>query len=65
MLKKFYFVVIINIILLFCIELSVKFILKFLNLPTVYKVQGIGQNRYDYLTGYYNNPNQKEKIFNR
>jgi len=64
MLRKFYFIVIINIILIFFVELSVKFILKFLNLPTVYKVQGIDQNRFDYLTGYYNHSNQKEKIFN-
>lgn len=62
MFKKISFVIITNIILLLFLELSVKLILKSLNLPLVYKVGNIGINRYDFLTGYYNLPNQDEKI---
>ena len=62
MLKKISFVIIFNIILLTFIELSVRFLLKMSNLPLVYKTSNIGDNRYDFLTGYYNLPNQKEVL---
>lgn len=64
MVKKIVFVIAINILVFIFAELSVKFTLKILNLPTVYKVSGIDQNRFDFLTGYFNQPNQKEKIIN-
>ena len=62
MLKKISFAIIFNIILLTFIELSVRFLLKMSNLPLVYKTSNIGDNRYDFLTGYYNLPNQKEVL---
>ena len=60
MLNKISFIIIFNIILLIFIELSVRLILKINNLPLVYKTSNIGDNKYDFLTGYYNLPNQKE-----
>ncbi len=62
MLKKISFVIIINLIFFILIEFSIRFILKFLEYPQVYKISNIDNNRYDFLTGYYNLPNQKEKI---
>ena len=64
MVKKISFIIIINIILLFLIELSVRFVLDYFNYPKVYKISNIDNNRYDFLTGYYNLPNQEEKTFN-
>ncbi len=60
MLKRVSFIIILNIILLTLIELSVRLLLKINNLPLVYKTSNIGDNKYDFLTGYYNLPNQKE-----
>ena len=65
MLKKISFVILINIILLVLIELSVRFALDYFNLPKFYKLNNIDNNRYDFLTGYYNLPNQNEKILNK
>jgi len=62
MLKKISFVIIINLIFFILVEFSIRFILKFLEYPQVYKISNIDNNRYDFLTGYYNLPNQKEKI---
>ncbi len=63
MLKKISFVILINIILLTIIELSVRFVLDYLNFPKFYKISNIDSNRYDFLTGYYNLPNQSERNF--
>ena len=64
MLKKISFIIIINVFLLIFIELSIKFTLNILNLPLVYKISNIDSNKYDFLTGYYNAPNQKENFSN-
>ena len=63
MLKKISFVILINIILLIFIELSVRFVLDYFNFPKFYKISNIDSNRYDFLTGYYNLPNQSERNF--
>ena len=65
MLKKISFVILFNLILLFLVELTVRFVLDYLNLPKFYKVSGIDSNRYDFLTGYSSLPNQKETIFKK
>jgi len=62
MLKKISFIIIINIFLLIFIEFSIRFILKISNLPQVYKISNIDSNKHDFLTGYYNIPNQKENF---
>ena len=61
MLKKISFVIIINLIFFILVEFSIRFILKFLEYPQVYKISNIDNNRYDFLTGYYNLPNQNKK----
>ena len=43
------------------IEIITKFSLKYLGYSTVYKTGNIPDNRYNYLTGYYNEPNKKPK----
>ena len=48
MVKKISFIIIINIILLFLIELSVRFVLDYFNYPKVYKISNIDNNRYDF-----------------
>ncbi len=65
MLKKISFVILFNLILLVLVELTVRFVLDYLNLPKFYKVSGIDSNRYDFLTGYSSLPNQKETIFKK
>ena len=42
-----------------------RFALDYFNLPKFYKLNNIDNNRYDFLTGYYNLPNQNEKILNK
>ena len=64
MLKKISFVILINIILFIFVELSVRLVLDYLNLPKFYKLSNIDSNRYDFLTGYYNLPNQSERNLN-
>ena len=64
MLKKISFVILINIILFIFIELSVRFFLDYFNFPKFYKISNIDSNRYDFLTGYYNLPNQSERNLN-
>ena len=61
MLKKISFIILINGNLLILIELSVRFVLGYFNFPKFYKVSNIDDNRYDFLTGYYNLPNQNER----
>ena len=65
MLKKISFIILINVILLIFIELSVRFVLGYFNFPKFYKVSNIDDNRYDFLTGYYNPPYQNEKDLNK
>ncbi len=60
--KNFFILLLINIIILSSIEIIIKFSLKAFNYPTVYKLGNIGDNRYNYLTGYYNLPNSKENF---
>ena len=60
--KKIFFLLLINIIILSSIEIIIKFSLKAFNYPTVYILGNIGDNRYNYLTGYYNLPNSKENF---
>ena len=64
MLKKISFVILINIILFIFVELSVRLVLDYLNFPKFYKLSNIDSNRYDFLTGYYNLPNQSERNLN-
>ena len=64
MLKKISFVILINLILFIFIELSVRIVLDYFNFPKFYKISNIDSNRYDFLTGYYNLPNQSERNLN-
>mgnify|MGYP001258368019 CR=1 FL=1 len=59
--RKIIFFFLINIFIFVGLEIIVKFTLKKLNYPTVYETGRIEDGRYDYLTGYYNYPNQNEK----
>ena len=59
--KQIIFFFLINIFIFVGLEIIVKFTLKKLNYPTVHKTGNIEDGRYDYLTGYYNYPNQNEK----
>ena len=65
MLKKISLIIVVNVIFFLIIELSVRFALKILNLPLVYKISNIENNRYDFLTGYYNLPNKKEGVVDK
>ena len=62
MAKKIFTFLIINIIIFISIEIIVKITLKRLNYPSVYRLGNLDENRYDYLTGFYNLPNTEEKI---
>jgi hypothetical protein len=64
MLKKISFLILINTILFIFIELSVRIVLDYFNFPKFYKISNIDSNRYDFLTGYYNLPNQSERNLN-
>ena len=60
MYKKFLFIFFANIIVFVVIEFAVKLTLNLLNYPTVYVANKIGDKYYNFLTGYYFNPNQPE-----
>lgn len=64
MLKKILSFLIINTIIFLSIEIIIKTTLKALKYPTVYKLGNMEKNRYDYLTGFYNLPNTKERRTN-
>ena len=64
--KKIIFILLINIVIFLFIEIAIRTTLSILNYPTVYKLGNIDDNRYDYLTGYYNIPNQSSTyVFNK
>ena len=64
MLKKISFVILINTILFIFIELSVRIVLDYFNFSKFYNISSIDSKRYDFLTGYYNLPNQSERNLN-
>ena len=59
MYKKFLFIFFENIIVFVVIEFAVKLTLNLLNYPTFCQIK-IGDIYYNFLTGYYFNPNQPE-----
>ena len=60
MYKKFLFIFFANIIVFVVIEFAVKLTLNLLNYPTVFVANEIRDKYYNFLTGYYFNPNQPE-----
>ena len=62
--KKITFIIIVNLVFLTLLEIGSKIFLKIINKPLLYSVENINTNRYDFLTGYFNSPNQDEFFLN-
>ena len=60
--KKIFFGILTFILFFIVFELFIKTILVLNNKPTVYKRAEIGENNFDFLTGYYNPSNIKEGV---
>ena len=60
--KKIFFGIFACILFFIIFELFIKTILILNNKPTVYKRGNIGENNYDFLTGYYNQTNRNEPV---
>lgn len=60
--KKIFFAILACTFFFIIFELLIKTILVLNNKPTVYKRANIGENNYDFLTGYYNRANRNEPV---
>jgi len=60
--KKIFFGILAFTLFFIIFELFIKTILVLNNKPTVYRTAAIGENSYDFLTGYYNKANSKEIV---